>query len=124
MWVEITHSRPYSTECLQLRSSLLDSNTSSDAVEQTCGGTFVFVGDVTSMARSVQLTDYQSRCGFFLGEYLPNNLEKGLICTFHVSLTLALLNSLPVSTHFHFMENLPSVQAYAFPPSLHCSSSP
>ncbi|XWS57497.1 hypothetical protein CRYUN_Cryun09bG0179200 [Craigia yunnanensis] len=96
MWVEVTYSRPYSTECLQLRSSLLDSNTSSDAVEQTCGGTFVFVGDVTSMAHSVQLTDYQSRWGFFLGEYLPNKLEKSLICTFHVSLTLALLNSLPV----------------------------
>ncbi|XVF41867.1 hypothetical protein PTKIN_Ptkin01aG0314800 [Pterospermum kingtungense] len=96
MWVEITYSRPYSTECLQLRSSLLDSNTSSDAVEHTCGGTFVFVGDVISMARSVQLTEYQPRWGFFLGEYLPNKLEKSLTCTFHVSLTLALLNSLPV----------------------------
>lgn len=95
-WIEITYSRPFSTECLQLRSSLLDSNTSSDAVEQTCGGTFVFVGDVISMAHSVQLTEYQSRWGFFFGEYLPNKLEKSLICTFHVSLTLALLNSLPV----------------------------
>ncbi|KAK6233198.1 hypothetical protein SCA6_003271 [Theobroma cacao] len=95
MWVEITYSRPYSTECLHLRSSLLDSNTS-DAVEQNCGGTFVFVGDVISMAHSVQLTVYQPRWGIFLGEYLPNKLEKSLICTFHVSLTLALLNSLPV----------------------------
>ncbi|XP_022719440.1 membrane-bound transcription factor site-2 protease homolog isoform X2 [Durio zibethinus] len=95
-WVEITYSRPYSTECLQLRSSLLDSNTSSGAVEQSCGGTFVFVGDVISMAHSVQLTKYQPRWEFFLGEYLPNKLEKSLICTFHVSLTLALLNSLPV----------------------------
>ncbi|XVF06027.1 hypothetical protein REPUB_Repub06bG0012700 [Reevesia pubescens] len=96
MWVEITYSRPYSTECLQHRRSLLDSNTSSDAVETTCGGTFVFVGDVISMAHSVQLTEYQPRWGIFLGEYLPNMLEKSIICTFHVSLTLALVNSLPV----------------------------
>ncbi|XP_039028323.1 membrane-bound transcription factor site-2 protease homolog [Hibiscus syriacus] len=96
MWVEITYSRPHSTECLQFKSSLLDSNTSSDAVEQTCGGTFVFVGDVISMAHSVQLTEYQPRWGFFIGKYIPNKLEKSLICTLHVSLALLLLNSLPV----------------------------
>ncbi|KAB2048623.1 hypothetical protein ERO13_A13G109700v2 [Gossypium hirsutum] len=96
MWIEITYSRLYSRECLQLRSSLLDSNTSSDAVEQTCGGTFIFVGDMISMAHSVQLTEYQPRWGVFLSKYLPNKLEKSLICTFHVSLALALLNSLPV----------------------------
>ncbi|XVE63066.1 hypothetical protein DITRI_Ditri06bG0170000 [Diplodiscus trichospermus] len=95
-WVEITYSRPYATECLQRKSSLLDTNFSSDAVEQKCGGTFVFVGDVISMAHSVHLTEYQPRWGFFLAEYLPNKLEKSLVCTFHVSLTLALLNSLPV----------------------------
>ncbi|GMI85014.1 site 2 protease [Hibiscus trionum] len=95
MWVEITYSRPYSTECLQFKSSSLDSNTS-DAVEQTCGGTFVFVGDVISMAHSVQLTEYRPRWGFILGKYIPNKLEKSLICTFHVSLALVLLNSLPV----------------------------
>ncbi|KAA3487237.1 membrane-bound transcription factor site-2 protease-like protein [Gossypium australe] len=96
MWIEITYSRLYSRECLQLRSSLLDSNTSSDAQEQTCGGTFIFVGDMISMAHSVQLTEYQPRWGVFLSKYLPNKLEKSLICTFHVSLALALLNSLPI----------------------------
>ncbi|KAL4340658.1 hypothetical protein GQ457_08G009580 [Hibiscus cannabinus] len=95
MWVEITYSRPYSIECLQYKSSRLGSNTS-DAVEQTCGGTFVFVGDVISMAHSVQLTEYRPRWGLFLGKYIPNKLEKSLICTFHVSLALVLLNSLPV----------------------------
>ncbi|MBA0668057.1 hypothetical protein Goklo_001030, partial [Gossypium klotzschianum] len=124
MWIEITYSRLYSRECLQLRSSLLDSNTS-DAVEQTCGGTFIFVGDMISMAHSVQLTEYQPRWGVFLSKYLPNKLEKSLICTFHISLALALLNSLPVSTAFLLHgKTLPSVQAYAFPPSLQCSSSP
>ncbi|MFQ6650142.1 hypothetical protein Gotur_022542 [Gossypium turneri] len=124
MWIEITYSRLYSRECLQLRSSLLDSNTS-DAVEQTCGGTFIFVGDMISMAHSVQLTEYQPRWGVFLSKYLPNKLEKSLICTFHISLALALLNSLPVSTAFLLHgKTLPSVQAYAFPPSLQCSIFP
>ncbi|KAK8542380.1 hypothetical protein V6N13_137046 [Hibiscus sabdariffa] len=104
--VEITYSRPYSTQCSQLKSSLSDSNTSSDASEQTCGGTFLFVGDVISMAHSVQLTEYQPRRGVFLGKHHPNKLEKILICTFHASLALALLNSLPVSTTFSLSQKI------------------
>lgn len=97
-WVEITYSRPFSSKCLQLgRNSVSDSHTS-DLVEPKCGGTFVFVGDVISMANSVLLTTYQPRWAFPFATYLPNMLEKILACTFHVSLALALLNSLPVST--------------------------
>eukprot|EP00262_Sarcandra_glabra_P021455 TRINITY_DN9119_c0_g2_i1.p1 TRINITY_DN9119_c0_g2~~TRINITY_DN9119_c0_g2_i1.p1 ORF type:complete len:118 (+),score=14.83 TRINITY_DN9119_c0_g2_i1:43-354(+) len=48
------------------------------------------------MAHSVQLTAYRPRWAFNLGAGLPNMLEKVLLCTFHVSATLVLLNSLPV----------------------------
>lgn len=55
------------------------------------------------MAHSVRLTAYQPRWGFSFSAHLPNILEKSLMYTFHVSLTLALLNSLPViSCHFKF----------------------
>ncbi|KAM7263256.1 hypothetical protein ACFE04_000939 [Oxalis oulophora] len=91
-WVEITYSSP---KCVNLASnSLLPSNTS-ETIENKCGGTFVFVGDVISMAVSIRLTSYQPRWTYPFAERLPNVMEKLLVCTFHVSLTLALLNSLP-----------------------------
>ncbi|KAH9795360.1 Membrane-bound transcription factor site-2 protease-like [Citrus sinensis] len=94
-WVEITYSRPYSLECKQLsRSSVSDTRTT-DFTDPHCGGTFVFFGDVIFMAQSVSLTQYQPRWASAFGAYLPNILRKSLICIFHVSLTLALLNSLP-----------------------------
>lgn len=96
IWVEVSYSSPYSVECLQLRSKPLLDSWASDFVEYNCGGTFVFVGDVISMTSSVQLTMYRPRWGYF-GAYLPNVLERIFVCTFYVSLTLALLNSLPVS---------------------------
>ncbi|KAM1350409.1 hypothetical protein ACFX2F_004364 [Malus domestica] len=96
VWVEVTYSRPYSLECLRVRrKSFVDPRTS-EGMESNCGGTFVFVGDIIFMAHSVQLTAYRPRWAFPLGTYLPNVLERILICTFQVSLTLALLNSLPV----------------------------
>lgn len=103
IWVEITYSRPYSLECLQFRRESVGDSRTSDSMESNCGGTFVFVGDVISMARSVQLTAYQPRWAFPLGTYLPNVLERILRCMFQVSLTLALLNSLPVSTFYHVL---------------------
>lgn len=95
IWIEVTYSSPYSLECLQLGKKLFSDSGVSE--ESNCGGTFVFVGDVISMASSVQLTAYRPRWASNFGTYLPNVLEKLLMCTFHVSLTLALLNSLPVS---------------------------
>ncbi|XP_004293823.1 PREDICTED: membrane-bound transcription factor site-2 protease-like [Fragaria vesca subsp. vesca] len=96
IWVEVTYSRPYSLECLRVRRKSFADSRNSDSMESNCGGTFVFIGDIISMARSVQLTAYQPRWAFPLGTYLPNVLERFLRCTFQVSLTLALLNSLPV----------------------------
>lgn len=103
IWVEVTYSRPYSLECLRFRRESVGDSGASDSMESNCGGTFVFVGDVISMARSVQLTAYQPRWSFPLGTYLPNVLERILRCMFQVSLTLALLNSLPVSTYYHVL---------------------
>ncbi|KAI3518835.1 hypothetical protein L1887_07673 [Cichorium endivia] len=77
-WVEITFSRP---EC--------------ENKENKCGGSFVFVGDIKSMARSIWLTEYRSRWLYGV-VYVPVVVEKLLVNTFHVSLMLALLNSLPV----------------------------
>lgn len=95
-WVEITYSSPYSWECLQLGRNAFPDFEARDFGEIKCGGTFVFVGDVVSLAHSVQLTAYRPRWAVYFGATIPNILEKILICTFHVSLTLALLNSLPV----------------------------
>ncbi|KAJ6703291.1 PROTEASE M50 MEMBRANE-BOUND TRANSCRIPTION FACTOR SITE 2 PROTEASE [Salix viminalis] len=95
IWVEITFASPYSPECLQLGRNSFPASGASDVSEHKCGGTFVFVGDLISMAHSVRLTAYQPRWGFSFSAHLPNILEKSLMCTFHVSLTLALLNSLP-----------------------------
>ncbi|KAF9587207.1 hypothetical protein IFM89_039566 [Coptis chinensis] len=95
-WIEITYKRPYSSECLWLgrnSSSVLES---SNWEAPNCGGTFVFIGDVLSIVKSIQLTLYQPRWALISGVHLPNFVEKVLACTFHVSLTLALLNSLPV----------------------------
>ncbi|GAB4830390.1 hypothetical protein Ancab_020027 [Ancistrocladus abbreviatus] len=88
-WVEITYRRPYSQECLRVGKS-------PSAGFESCGGTFLYVGDVISMVRSVWLTSYQPRWTWPYGGYLPDMVEKILMCTYHVSLTLALLNSLPV----------------------------
>ncbi|XP_042940604.1 membrane-bound transcription factor site-2 protease homolog isoform X2 [Carya illinoinensis] len=95
-WVEIKYLRSSSPECMQLGRNSFSISQISDLAEAKCHGTFVFVGDVISMASSVHLTSYQPRWTFRFGTSLPNVLERVLMCTFHVSLTLALLNSLPV----------------------------
>lgn len=97
VWIEITYSRP-SPECLQLGRDSISDSSAADFVKHDCGGTFVFVGDVITMAQSVQLTAYRPRWTHGFAAYLPNIIEKGLMCVFHISLTLALLNSLPVSS--------------------------
>ncbi|KAI8524825.1 hypothetical protein RHMOL_Rhmol13G0180000 [Rhododendron molle] len=98
-WVEITYLRPYSSQCWQLARNSFAGVKSPNFEEKGCGGTFVFVGDVLSMAFSIRLTAYRPRWLFSFVAYLPNVLEKIFVCTFHVSLALALLNSLPVRLH-------------------------
>ncbi|CAL5412776.1 unnamed protein product [Camellia sinensis] len=95
-WVEITYSSPYTLECWQNGGKSFAGVKSLNFEETSCGGTFVFIGDVISMAHSVRLTAYRPRWMFSFGALLPNVLEKILVCTFHFSLALALLNSLPV----------------------------
>ncbi|XP_058101061.1 membrane-bound transcription factor site-2 protease homolog isoform X2 [Magnolia sinica] len=95
-WVEITYSSPYSSKCSHPDRTLSADFENRESRSTDCGGTFVFVGDVLSEAHSVQLTAYRPRWEFNLGLHLPNMLEKMLAYTYHVSATLALLNSLPV----------------------------
>ncbi|CAK8562052.1 unnamed protein product [Lathyrus sativus] len=94
VWVEITYSSPFH-ECLHEENRFPVSKTSG-LKETNCNATFIFVGDVISMARSIHLTSYQPRWGPKIVAYFPNFLERILIWTFHVSLALALLNGLPV----------------------------
>ncbi|KAL6992134.1 proteasome endopeptidase complex [Sarracenia purpurea var. burkii] len=95
-WVEITYSSPYSLDCWQFGRDSIAGVKSPNIEETSCGGAFVFIGDVIAMAHSVRLTAYRPRWSFSFGAYLPNVLEKILLCSFHVSLALGLLNSLPV----------------------------
>ncbi|KAK3002886.1 hypothetical protein RJ639_017937, partial [Escallonia herrerae] len=96
-WVEITYSSPYSPGCRQHGGKLSLGAKGSELGEMGCGGTFVFIGDITSVAHSIWLTAYQPRWLFSFGAYLPYLVEKLSMWTFHVSLTLLLLNSLPFS---------------------------
>ncbi|KAH6828554.1 hypothetical protein C2S53_013802, partial [Perilla frutescens var. hirtella] len=92
-WVEITHSR---LECLNRGRSLFSGNQHSNSGGRGCLQTFVFVGDLISMAHSIHLTSYQPRLSMYFIAYLPDMLERFFTCAFHVSMVLALLNSLPV----------------------------
>lgn len=94
-WVEITYSSLSSSKCLHLHSDAFPGSENIDYGGK-CGGTFVFIGDLSFMVRSVQMSSYQPRWVFSFGVYFPHILEKLLMSTYHVSLTLALLNSLPV----------------------------
>ncbi|URE05811.1 Peptidase family M50 [Musa troglodytarum] len=97
-WVEITYSSPYSAECLKnnRNSSAYDENLNLGPT--SCGGTFVYVGDVLSVAHLVHLSAYQPRWpSIIFMAHIPNLLEKLFSCCFHVSASLALVNSLPVS---------------------------
>lgn len=96
VWVEIAYSSP-SPECSLHERNRFSVSETSGIKETNCGGTFIFVGDVISMAHSIQLTSYQPRLGLKFVAYFPNLLERILMWTFHVSLALTLLNGLPVS---------------------------
>lgn len=94
-WVEITYLSP-SKGCIHPARNSFQENIDATVKNKSCVQSFVFVGDMISMGQSLHLTSYQPRWEFYIGTYLPDVLEKHLICAFHVSLTLALLNSLPV----------------------------
>ncbi|KAL2935663.1 Membrane-bound transcription factor site-2 protease-like protein [Bienertia sinuspersici] len=94
VWVEIMYRSPYSHQCLKLEQNLTAVESSN--FRDGCHKTFLYVGDVISMARSVRMTSFQPRFASSLGAYLADMLEKIFACTFQVSVALALLNSLPV----------------------------
>lgn len=93
-WVEITYLSP-SKECLHPKNSFQEYK-NVDVKDMSCIHSFVFVGDLISLGHSLHLTSYQPRWEIDIGTYFPDTLEKFLICVFHVSLTLAFLNCLPV----------------------------
>ncbi|CAL9092398.1 unnamed protein product [Musa textilis] len=96
-WVEITYSSPYSAECLKNNRNSSAYNENLNLGPTSCGGTFVYVGDVLSVAHLVHLSAYQPRWpSIIFMARIPNLLEKLFSCCFHVSASLALVNSLPV----------------------------
>uniref|UniRef100_A0A453F5A6 Endopeptidase S2P n=1 Tax=Aegilops tauschii subsp. strangulata TaxID=200361 RepID=A0A453F5A6_AEGTS len=97
-WIEISYARPYSLECLQKEGNLSSSHATNDNFGPSpCGGTFVYVGDLSSTASSVKLSPYRPRWAFFLLiADVPYILENCLSCLLHVSAALAAVNCLPV----------------------------
>ncbi|QCD81418.1 S2P endopeptidase [Vigna unguiculata] len=104
VWVEIAYSSP-SHECLSHEQNRFPFSETSGVKATNCGGTFIFVGDVVSMAHSIKLTSYQPRWGPQIVAYFPSILERILIWTFHTSLTLALLNALPKTIYNFTSDN-------------------
>ncbi|XP_031107712.1 membrane-bound transcription factor site-2 protease homolog [Ipomoea triloba] len=95
-WVEITYLRPFMPGCHQFQRTHFLDDKNSDFGDKGCFQSFLFIGDVESLLDSVHMTSYQPRWPTKFGAQFPNVLEKLLMLVFHVSLTLALLNSLPV----------------------------
>ena len=101
-WIEISYTRPYSLECFKKEGSLSSPHdTNNGSGPSPCGGTFVYVGDLSSAARSVKLCPYRPRWALFLFiADVPYILENCLSCLLHVSAALAAVNCLPVSPLF------------------------
>uniref|UniRef100_A0A803MFM0 Endopeptidase S2P n=1 Tax=Chenopodium quinoa TaxID=63459 RepID=A0A803MFM0_CHEQI len=116
VWVEIMYRSPYSLQCMKLENNLtvVESSDSGD----DCHKTFLFVGDVISMARSVSMTSFQPRVASPFGSYLADMIEKILACTFQVSVALALLNSLPESNLSFYLIKLLSFLNFVDPANL------
>lgn len=97
-WFEISHSNPYSSECLQRRRNMSSVDYTPGYASYPCGvSTFVYVGDKQIFAHSIRLSAYRPR--LFNIRWimdLPAALENMLACTYQVSAALAALNCLPV----------------------------
>ncbi|NP_001140322.1 Membrane-bound transcription factor site-2 protease homolog-like [Zea mays] len=97
-WIEVSYARPYSLRCLQKGGNLLSSHTANSNFGQSpCEGSFVYVGDLSSAARSVRLSRYRPRWALllFIAD-IPYILENGLSSLLHASAALAVINCLPV----------------------------
>jgi S2P endopeptidase len=98
-WIEISYQRPYTSICEQLAPSL-DPIPNQD--QNPCVLSFLYIGDASFMAHSLKLSPYKPRSGLFLSlsVYIPYLMEKAIHSAFHVSLGLAVINCLPVSSTF------------------------
>ncbi|WOK98580.1 membrane-bound transcription factor [Canna indica] len=96
-WVEVTYSSLYSPDCLEYKRHSSMYSEKFDFGSTSCEGTFVYIGNTLSAAHSVHLSAYQPQwASTILIAHLPNMLEKILSHCFHMSASLALVNSLPV----------------------------
>ncbi|KAJ3692675.1 hypothetical protein LUZ60_011770 [Juncus effusus] len=105
-WTEISYSKPYASKCVQNKINVLNlnptqnsnSNSNSDSNQDSCGGSFVHVGDTYLMARNIKVSSYLPRIKLFisLSAYIPYLIEKALVSLFHVSVALSVVNCLPV----------------------------
>ncbi|XP_062216827.1 membrane-bound transcription factor site-2 protease homolog isoform X2 [Phragmites australis] len=97
-WIEVSYARPYSLGCLQKEGNLSSSHATNNNLGQSpCEGSFVYVGDLLSSARSVRLSPYRPRWALllFIAD-IPYILGNGLSSLLHVSAALAVVNCLPV----------------------------
>ncbi|KAG2590526.1 hypothetical protein PVAP13_5NG407800 [Panicum virgatum] len=97
-WIEVSYAKPYSWGCLQRGGNLSSSShaTDNDLGQSPCEGSFVYVGDLLSAARSVRLSPYRPRWPLLFLADVPCILGNGLSSFIHASAALAVVNSLPV----------------------------
>ena len=118
-WIEVSYAKPYSWGCLQRGGNLSSSShaTDNDLGQSPCEGSFVYVGDLLSAARSVRLSPYRPRWPLLFLADVPCILGNGLSSLLHASAALAVVNSLPVSLSFtrvgFFSSLLPACNMFA-----------
>ncbi|TKW15728.1 hypothetical protein SEVIR_5G255500v4 [Setaria viridis] len=97
-WIEVSYAKPYSLGCLQRGGNLSSSShpANNDLGQSPCEGSFVYVGDLLSAARSVRLSPYQPRWTLLFLADIPYILGNGLSSLLHASAALAVVNCLPV----------------------------
>ncbi|OEL28399.1 hypothetical protein BAE44_0010583 [Dichanthelium oligosanthes] len=100
-WIEVSYSKPYSWGCLQKGANLSSSAShaaNNDLGHSPCEGSFVYLGNLLSAARSVRLSPYQPRWALLFIADIPYILGNGLNSLLHASAALAVVNCLPKRT--------------------------
>jgi hypothetical protein len=100
-WIEVSYAKPYSVGCLQRGGNFSSSHPANNDLGQSpCEGSFVYVGDLLSAARSVRLSPYRPRWALLFLADIPYILGNGLSSLLQASAALAVVNCLPVSLYF------------------------
>lgn len=87
--------------CLQRGGNFSSSHPANNDLGQSpCEGSFVYVGDLLSAARSVRLSPYRPRWALLFLADIPYILGNGLSSLLQASAALAVVNCLPVSLYF------------------------